>query len=90
MEDLEDMEDLEVIMKIIVVGDGRIGKTNLITRFARNKFNQEYKKTLGVDFLQTERFIKNHGQDVQFYIWDTAGQEEYDALTRKYYTGASA
>ena len=47
-------------------------------------------KTLGVDFLQTEKFIKEHGQEVQFYIWDTAGQEEYDALTRKYYKGASA
>lgn len=35
-------------------------------------------------------FIKDHGQEIQFYIWDTAGQEEYDALTRKYYKGASA
>ena len=47
-------------------------------------------KTLGVDFLQTEMFIKDQGQEIQFYIWDTAGQEEYDALTRKYYKGASA
>ena len=83
-------EDLEIIMKIIVVGDGRIGKTNLITRFARGTFSQEYKKTLGVDFLQTEKFLKKHKQEVQFYIWDTAGQEEYDALTKKYYKGASA
>ncbi|CAI2379910.1 unnamed protein product [Moneuplotes crassus] len=89
MDDLVE-EDIDIIMKVIVVGDGRIGKTNLITRFARNKFSQEYKKTLGVDFLQTEKFIKEHGQEIQFYIWDTAGQEEYDALTRKYYKGASA
>jgi len=34
--------------------------------------------------------LKDYGQEVQFYIWDTAGQEEYDALTRKYYKGASA
>ena len=40
--------------------------------------------------MQTEKFLKDHGQEVQFYIWDTAGQEEYDALTRKYYKGASA
>lgn len=53
-------------------------------------FHRSINKTLGVDFLQTEKFIKEHGQEVQFYIWDTAGQEEYDALTRKYYKGASA
>jgi Ras-related protein Rab-23 len=45
------IEDVDLMMKVIVVGDGRIGKTSLITRFAKNKFNQEYKKTLGVDYL---------------------------------------
>ena len=87
---MEELDDFDIIMKVIVVGDGRIGKTNLITRFAAKKFTTEYKKTLGVDFLQATSFIKGHGEEVQFYIWDTAGQEEYDALTRKYYDGAHA
>ena len=53
-------------------------------------FLDEYKKTLGVDFLQRKHFIKELGEEVEFYIWDTAGQEEYDSLTRRYYKGASA
>jgi Ras-related protein Rab-23 len=53
-------------------------------------FHRSINKTLGVDFLQTEKFLKDHGVEVKFYIWDTAGQEEYDALTKRYYKGASA
>lgn len=53
-------------------------------------FLEEYKKTLGVDFLQKKQTIKELGEEVEFYIWDTAGQEEYNSLTRRYYKGASA
>lgn len=53
-------------------------------------FLDEYKKTLGVDFLQRKHKINQLGEEVEFYIWDTAGQEEYNSLTRRYYKGASA
>ena len=56
----------------------------------KNVFLEEYKKTLGVDFLQKKHFIKDLGEEVEFYIWDTAGQEEFNSLTRRYYKGASA
>ena len=46
------LEDLDMMMKVIVVGDGQVGKTCLITRFVKNNFSTEYKKTLGVDYLQ--------------------------------------
>ena len=65
-------------------------KTCLITKFVKNVFLEEYKKTLGVDFLQKKHVIKELGEEVEFYIWDTAGQEEYNSLTRRYYKGASA
>ena len=77
------MEDLELMMKVIVVGDGKvrncvikrlqIGKTCLITKFVKNVFLEEYKKTLGVDFLQKKHRVKDLGEEVEFYIWDTAG-----------------
>ena len=41
---------------------------------------QSYKKTIGVDFL--EKQLRVHGEDVRLMLWDTAGQEEFDALTR--------
>ena len=41
----------------------------------------------GVDFM--EKIIeRDDGRTVHFLVWDTAGQEEFDALTRSYYSGA--
>jgi Ras-related protein Rab-23 len=82
------MEDLDITMKIICVGNGSVGKTSLITRFSRGIFTHEYKKTLGVDFLERRFFVD--GEEVTAFLYDTAGQEEYDAVTRNYYRGASA
>ena len=67
------MDDLEIIIKVIVVGNGRVGKSSMITRFAKNSYTDEYKKTLGVDFLEKDKFIKEAGEEVKFHIWDTAG-----------------
>ena len=54
-------EDFEYSMKIIVVGNGRVGKSSLITRFVKGTFTEEYKKTLGVAFLEKQTFIKSIG-----------------------------
>ena len=45
------VEDIDLMMKVIVVGNGQVGKTSLITRFVKNLFTMDYKKTLGVDYL---------------------------------------
>ena len=39
------------LFKIVAVGDGRVGKTSLIRRFAENKFDMNYLPTLGVDII---------------------------------------
>jgi Ras-related protein Rab-23 len=83
------IEDMETSMKIIVVGNGVVGKTSMTQRFAKNIFTNDYKKTLGVDFLMKKKYIKVIDKEVEFMIWDTAGQEYYDAITRRYYKGAS-
>ncbi|KAF4704782.1 Ras- protein Rab-23, partial [Perkinsus olseni] len=49
-----------------------------------------YKKTLAVDFLEKRLWIEPAGEELTFFLWDTAGQEEYDAITRGYYKGAGA
>lgn len=77
-----------ISLKIIVVGNGTVGKSSLSQRFAKGNFTSEYKKTLGVDFLSTKRNIMDN--EIEFLIWDTAGQEYYDSITRRYYKGANA
>jgi small GTP-binding protein len=81
-------ESLNPSLKIIIVGNGKVGKTTLTIKFVKNIFTSEYKKTLGVDFLNAKRYIKSIDKEVDYYIWDTAGQDYYNAITRRYYKGA--
>mmetsp|Transcript_97017 Transcript_97017/g.278789 ORF Transcript_97017/g.278789 Transcript_97017/m.278789 type:complete len:254 (-) Transcript_97017:182-943(-) len=83
-------QDVDTTLKVIVVGNGQVGKTSMITRFAKGIFTNEYKKTIGVDFLEKKMFLSSVGEEVTYLLWDTAGQEEYDAITRTYYKGAGA
>ena len=47
-------EELEVPVKVVVVGNGGVGKSSLIRRYCRGEFTSDYKKTIGVDFLERE------------------------------------
>ena len=85
-----EVDDLEIIVKAIVVGNGGVGKSSMTARFCRGVFTDSYKKTIGVDFLEkTLESGLESGEAVKLMIWDTAGQEEFDALTASYYRGAS-
>ncbi|XP_023338259.1 ras-related protein Rab-23, partial [Eurytemora carolleeae] len=79
-------EDLEIALKILIVGNGAVGKSSLIQRYCRGVFTNQYKKTMGVDFL--EKSLSISGEEVRLLLWDTAGQEEFDCITRVYYRGA--
>ncbi|CAD7934860.1 unnamed protein product [Amoebophrya sp. A120] len=79
-------QDVDTALKVIVVGNGQVGKTSMITKFAKGVFTDNYKKTLAVDFLEKRLVVAN--EEITFLLWDTAGQEEYDAITRGYYRGA--
>lgn len=74
-------------IKIIVVGNGCVGKTTMIHRFCTGEYTADYKKTLGVDFLEKEQYIPALGTNAKLMLWDTAGQEEFDTITRAYYRG---
>lgn len=79
-------EDFELALKVIIVGDGNVGKSSMIQRFCKGVFTSEYKKTIGVDFL--EKQLRTNQEDIRLMVWDTAGQEEFDAITKAYYRGA--
>lgn len=79
---------MEVLLKVIVVGNGKVGKTSMITRFAQGVMTENYKKTIGTDFMEKE-IVVDEGQ-IKLLLWDTAGQEMYSKLTRNYYKGSGA
>nr|CAD7194346.1 unnamed protein product [Timema douglasi] len=73
-------------VKVVLIGDSGVGKSNLLSRFTRNEFNLESKSTIGVEFAT--RSIQVDGKTIKAQIWDTAGQERYRAITSAYYRGA--
>ena len=51
-------EDLEIAIKAVVVGNGAVGKSSMIQRYCKGVFTKDYKKTIGVDFLERQlRFV---------------------------------
>lgn len=82
--------DFDSELKVIVVGNGGVGKTSMITRFAKGEWTDGYKKTIGTDFMERDFFVRSRGEAVKLMLWDTAGQEMFSELTRSYYRGAGA
>lgn len=70
----------------MLIGDTCVGKSQLLSRFAKNEFNLESKATIGVEFAT--KTIYNNNQSIKAQIWDTAGQERYRAVASSYYRGA--
>ena len=83
----DDEQNLKPVeYKIILVGDSGVGKTSILKKFINNEFNEDIKCTINIDF-----FSKSIKIDKNLYtnlkIYDTAGQEKYRALIKKYYQG---
>ncbi|XP_021725378.1 ras-related protein Rab7-like [Chenopodium quinoa] len=74
------------LLKVIVLGDIAVGKTSLITRYVQKKFNQQYKATIGADFVTRE--LQIDGKLVSLQIWDTAGQERFHSLGPAFFRGS--
>ena len=74
---------IETSIKIVIIGDSGVGKTNLLHRYTKKKFLEDTKSTLGVDFISFEKIIDNSKIKIQF--WDTAGQENFMSIAKTYY-----
>jgi len=79
-------EEVDFLLKLVLVGDSGVGKTNLLNRFSKNRFDPNSRNTIGVDFCAVDLQIKDKKVRVQF--WDTAGQEKYRAISSAYYKNA--
>jgi len=80
-------DSYDYLLKIVLIGDCNVGKTNLISRFTRNEFNAQSQSTIGVEF-STKSLTFDGNIVVKSQVWDTAGQERYRSITNAYYRGA--
>jgi len=73
-------------LKLVVVGDGAVGKTSLLYVYNNGKFPEEYVPTV---FENASKNATYKGKAVTLRLYDTAGQEEYDRLRPLSYPGTN-
>jgi Ras-related protein Rab-8A len=74
------------LVKLLLVGDAGVGKTNLLSRFAEGTYDPHASETIGIDFKV--KMMTLGGRKVKLQIWDTAGQERFNTITQQYYRNA--
>ena len=74
--------------KVVIVGKSAVGKSSLLQRFVDDQFVEDYLTTIGVDFKF--RTLKINENVFKLQIWDTAGQEKYQTITKTFYKDAHA
>jgi len=80
----------KVDMKVVMLGREYCGKTSLVERFLNERFAGEnkYQNTIGAAY--GARTVSVGGREVVLGIWDTAGSERYESMSRMYYRGSKA
>ena len=73
-------------IKIILLGDAGVGKTSIINRYYKNKFEVNNMSTIGSTFVIKE--VKRDNITYRLNIWDTSGQEKYRSVTKLFVQGA--
>jgi len=79
--------------KVVVVGDGAVGKTCLLTVYIESKYPEEYIPTVFDNFSEEKEIQftkpKAHKKKIRLDLWDTAGQEEFDRIRPLSYRDAN-
>ena len=73
-------------LKIIIVGDSSVGKTNIINRYVNGEFSRDYMITIGMDFLTCNLELDN--KIFKLNLWDTAGSDQFRSVTKGYYSNS--
>ena len=72
--------------QLLIIGDSTVGKTSILGRYANGVFNANYLATIGLDNFTKDEVIDN--KTIRIKIWDTAGQEKYQSLTKGFFRNA--
>ncbi|MFX1391513.1 MAG: Rab family GTPase [Promethearchaeota archaeon] len=75
-------------LKVLLTGAAAVGKTSLVQRFIKNRFQANYKLTVGVDIL-TKDVEFRQGEIATLSIWDIGGQQRFEFIRSTFYKGAA-
>ena len=75
-------ERVEKELKVILLGECGVGKTNIILRYIQDKFDEDSITTTGSSYIMKKK--KKDNITYRLNIWDTAGQEKFRSVTRMF------
>jgi len=76
------------LFKIVLIGDGGVGKTTLRRRWMGEGFATSYILTVGADFA-VKTLNTPYGHEVKFQIWDLGGQPHFKEVRKTFYAGTA-
>ncbi|KEG14077.1 putative small GTP-binding protein Rab28 [Trypanosoma grayi] len=77
------LDDAELEYKVVILGNGSVGKTSLIKRYCDDGFGQSYKQTIGLDFYSKKVELPG-SRHVLLQIWDIGGQQLGGSMINNY------
>jgi small GTP-binding protein len=81
------------LFKVMVTGEGAVGKTTLVNRYVTGVFERDYKTTIGSQFAVKLAHISppetEYAVGIKLQAWDVAGQARFKAVRKMYYSGAA-
>ena len=80
----------EYAYKLILGGEGGVGKTSMVHRFVEDSFQTDYKSTIGTSIMKKECEFQGLESKVRFIIWDLAGQAQFKRVRQTYLANAEA
>ncbi|MHA2007155.1 MAG: GTP-binding protein [Promethearchaeota archaeon] len=80
----------EYAFKLVLGGEGGVGKTSMVHRFVENAFQTDYKSTIGTSIMKKECDFEGLESKVRFVIWDLAGQAQFKRVRQSYLSKAEA
>mmetsp|Transcript_8474 Transcript_8474/g.14639 ORF Transcript_8474/g.14639 Transcript_8474/m.14639 type:complete len:205 (+) Transcript_8474:146-760(+) len=82
------MASSKVDVKTVMLGAAGAGKTTLVERYLNKRFVENPQATIGAAF--NAKKITIDGETITLGLWDTAGTDRYESMSRIYYRGAKA
>ena len=74
--------DFETLIKLVIIGDSGVGKSNFLFKFIEGQFSPLHVATVGFDYKSKIVALPTLKKKVKLQIWDTAGQEKYMSINK--------
>lgn len=76
----------QILIKIVSIGNSKVGKSCLIKRFCEGRFIEKYIDTIGVDYGVKKMTILNKKVSINFF--DLSGKSEYETISDEFIADA--